>query len=64
METSFLNDECFEEDWKRCKIPKLIKDAENLNKVKKFLKNIYGRGLRDCYKYYAGKEPICDIYCI
>ena len=48
--------EIFEIDWSCCKIPKLIKDQEELEKVKAFLKSKY-KYFREAYKFLGGISP-------
>ena len=48
--------QCFEYDWSCCKIPKLIKNEEELEEVKSFLKSKY-KCFREVYKYFAGISP-------
>ena len=54
-------DKCFEEDWKHCRIEKLIKDQDEKIEVKYFFKSKY-KQIKDVYKFYAGKEPIDVIW--
>lgn len=54
---------CFEYDWSNCKIPKIIKNKEELEKIKAYLASIYGH-IRETYKYYAGISPCLYIPCI
>lgn len=48
---------CFENDWSRCKIPKIIKNEEELVKIKKILKENY-KVIREMYKYFSGFDTI------
>ena len=59
---TFLNT-CFEFDWECSKIPKIIKDYDELMKVKEYLKNIY-KHIRECYKYFAAISPNNGIFSI
>lgn len=54
---------CFKFDWEYGKIPKLVKKEEELNQVKDFFESNYRR-IKDCYKYYASKSPVGDIWAI
>jgi len=54
---------CFENDWMRCKIPKIVKDEEELAKTKKSLRKAY-KVIRELYKYYSAFEPCNGIPCI
>jgi len=33
--------ECFEFDWKHCKIPNMIRNEDDLNSVKEILRSVY-----------------------
>ena len=63
IDTNDLYMKCFEFDWSQCKIPKIIKDPNELFIVKKYLKSIY-KPIRETYKYYAGISPCGHIPCI
>lgn len=57
---SVLND-CFEFDWKHCRIPNLIKDPKDLESTKEYLRSNY-RVFRESYKTlssYSGSEIPC-----
>lgn len=54
---------CFEYDWARTKIPRIIKKEDELEKIRVFLKSIY-KPIREVYKYYAGVSPCGNIPCI
>lgn len=54
---------CFEFDWAMCKIPKLIKKEEELNKVKGFLQGKY-KYIKETYKHFATINPVMDIWAI
>lgn len=60
---SDLINKCFEYDWSYCKIPKIIKNEDELHKIKNYLKSIY-KPIRETYKYYAGISPCSNIPCI
>ena len=55
--------QCFEYDWAQCKIPRIIKNEEELLKVRNYLKSIY-KPIREVYKYYAGVSPCANVPCI
>jgi NLR family CARD domain-containing protein 3 len=54
---------CFEYDWARCKIPKLVKDPLELIKVKDIISKKYPI-LKEIYKYYSSLSPAGDIWSI
>eukprot|EP00359_Climacostomum_virens_P009598 CAMPEP_0204913250 /NCGR_PEP_ID=MMETSP1397-20131031/11196_1 /ASSEMBLY_ACC=CAM_ASM_000891 /TAXON_ID=49980 /ORGANISM="Climacostomum Climacostomum virens, Strain Stock W-24" /LENGTH=869 /DNA_ID=CAMNT_0052084449 /DNA_START=77 /DNA_END=2683 /DNA_ORIENTATION=- len=43
---------CFEFDWSCCKIPKIIKDGEELAKIKEILRHGY-KHIKESYKYFS-----------
>lgn len=60
--TKLLND-CFEKDWSRTKVNKIVKNEEELEKFKAYCRSIYWH-FREVYKYVAGSDPMGDIFCI
>lgn len=56
-------DECYEFDWESSKIPRIIKNEEELSACKEYLKSVY-KTIRETYKYYAGVEPAGNVWCI
>lgn len=63
-DTEGLLGKCFENDWGRCKIPKIVKDTEELRKIKQVLRAGY-KTVRETYKYYAAFDPTNDgVPCI
>ena len=54
---------CFEYDWECGKVPKIIKDADQLNDTKEFFREKY-KYIKDTYKFYATINPIQDIWAI
>jgi hypothetical protein len=58
-----LLNKCFEQDWEMTKIPRVIKNAEELQKVKSFLKMNY-RCIREIYKYYSAVSPTGQVFSI
>ena len=54
---------CFEFDWEMCKIPRIIKDSQQLSEIKAFLKKNY-KMLREIYKYYAAVSPAGNVFSI
>lgn len=51
-----LLNKCFELDWSRTKIPRLIKDEAERTAVKELLRKNY-RWFRESYKWVAGIDP-------
>lgn len=62
-DNSQLLNNCFETDWNRTKINKLIKNVEDLETFKTYCRSIY-KHFREVYKYVAGSDPMGDIFCI
>jgi hypothetical protein len=54
---------CFEFDFKCSKIPKFIKNEEDLLATKEVMHSHY-RAYKNCYKFYASMNPIQDIWCL
>lgn len=55
--------ECFELDWSRTKIGRLIKDDNERTAVKEILRPYY-RWFKDSYKWVASMDPQKDLFCI
>jgi len=62
-DTDDLIKRCFEFDWAMTKIPRVVKNGEDLQNVKKFLSENY-RQIRNTYKQYASMNPVSDIWAI
>ena len=56
-------DMCFELDWSRTKIDRLIKDVTTLNELKVITRKHY-RLFRESYKYITALDPQKDLFCI
>lgn len=54
---------CFENDWSRCKIPRIVKNADDLAQIKKSLRASY-RIIREMYKHFSAVEPSSSVPCI
>lgn len=63
QENEELTRKCFETDWNCSKIPKIIKNPEDLGKVKDFLASIY-KHMKEGYKYMSSLNPIGDVWSI
>lgn len=63
MDDENLLNRCFENDWMRCKIPKIIKNPEELAEAKKALRASY-KTIREMYKQFAAFEPSGGVPCI
>ena len=61
-EKKLLNS-CFEFDWDNTKIRKVVKNGDDLVKVKRFLKEKY-KNFRETYKYYSAVAPAGTIFSI
>lgn len=58
-----LIDQCFDIDWENTKCEKIIRGDGESDKVKAYIKGIYGH-MRETYKYYAGLSPLGRMPCI
>jgi hypothetical protein len=54
---------CFDFDWQFTKIEKLIKNEEQINLCKTFLRKNY-KYVREAYKHTSGELPIGRLPCI
>ena len=54
---------CFEIDWENTKIGKVVKNGDDIVKVKRFLKENY-KSFRETYKYYSAVAPAGLIFSI
>jgi len=62
-DTVKLLDNCFETDWARTKVEKIVKNEEERELFKNYCRSIY-RYFREVYKYVAGSDPMGDVFCI
>lgn len=60
--TKLLND-CFEKDWARTKVDRIVKDEEERERLKTYVRSIY-KWFREVYKFFSGSDPMNDIFCI
>ncbi len=63
IDTDELLRKCFEFDFKCSKIPRLVKNEEDLLATKETMHRHY-RAYKSCYKAYASMNPIGDIWCL
>jgi len=54
---------CFELDWSRTKVERLIKDDEQRAKLKEICRKNY-KYFRESYKYMAATDPQQNLLCI
>lgn len=63
----FDNDEllgkCFEYDWNKSKVTKIVKDQYELQKIKTYLSSKY-KIIKEIYKYYSSISPQGEIWSI
>ena len=59
---SLLNN-CFEKDWARTKVDRIVKNEEERDRLKAYIRSIY-KWFREMYKFTAGSDPMNDIFCI
>ena len=50
-------------DWGRSKMDRIVKNEEQLEQLKNYLRSIY-KYFREMYKYMAGVDPMKDLPCI
>ncbi|CAI2375065.1 unnamed protein product [Moneuplotes crassus] len=62
-DTPALLNKCFEFDWEMCKIPRIIKNPDELKLIRNYLKKNY-KHMRELYKYYSSVSPMGNIFCI
>ena len=62
-DTESLLDSCFEIDWGRTKIGRLVKEEETFNQLKAICKKHY-KFFRESYKYITALDPQKDLLCI
>lgn len=60
LDTDELLKKCFEEDWSKCRIPRIVKNAEDLQNVKEYLHSQY-KYYKACYKYLSAINPVKDV---
>jgi len=63
VDNAKIFDECFDFDWESGRIPNMIKNPDELHKIKAYLKSHY-RLMREWYRYYAGISPCGILPCI
>ena len=63
LDSPELLGKCFEYDWGKCKIPKLVKDSSELQRVKEAISKTYSV-LKEIYKYYSSINPAGEIWSI
>ena len=62
-DTVTLLNNCFEKDWSRTKVDRIVKNEEEREKLKTYMRGIY-KWIREVYKFIAGSDPMNDIFCI
>ena len=50
-------------DWGRSKMDRIVKNEEQLEQLKNYLRSIY-KYFREMYKYMAGVDPMKELPCI
>jgi len=59
-DTDPIRRQCFEQDWKSCKLEGLIKNGDDKAQLKTLLYKNY-KGFRETYKHYSGVNPIAGL---
>ena len=63
FDTNKVLNDCFEVDWNRTKVAKIVKNEEDRAEFKTYFRSIY-KYFREVYKYVSGSDPMGDIFCI
>jgi len=53
----------FEFDWKNSKITKILKNFEDQDPLKQYMRGIYSK-LRKVYKFYSSINPVGEVWSI
>lgn len=61
FETEEVTLKCFEEDWAKGKMTSFIKDEEDRNNLKEYLRTIYYL-MKECYKYNSSQCSIVNLW--
>ena len=62
-DTARLLNDCFEMDWNRTKVARIVKNDDEREDLKTYLRSIY-KYFREMYKFTSGSDPMNDIFCI
>lgn len=62
-DTDKLLTDCFETDWARTKVDKIVKNESERAELKVYCRSIY-KWFREVYKFVAGSDPMGDVFCI
>lgn len=63
LDSPELLGKCFDYDWGKCKVPRLIKDLNELEKIKTIIASRY-QVIKEIYKYYSSIAPAGEIWSI
>jgi len=63
FDSAMLLNDCFEIDWNRTKVHKIVKNEDDREEFKTYLRSVY-KYFREVYKFVAGSDPMGDIFCI
>ena len=63
IDTPKMLNDCFEVDWARTKVDKIVKDPEEREELKAYVRSVY-KHFREVYKFVAGSDPMGDVFCI
>ena len=58
-----LINQCFETDWARTKVDRIVKNEEERERFKTYCRSIY-KWFRDMYKFASGTDAMGDLFCI
>ena len=62
-DTAELLDNCFEKDWNRTRVARIVKNETDRAELKSYCRSIY-KHFREFYKFIAGSDPVNDVCCI
>ena len=62
-DTTRLLNQCFEQDWARTKVDRIVKNEEERDRFKTYFRSIY-KWFREVYKFASGSDAMGDIFCI
>ena len=62
-DTTRLLNQCFEMDWGRTKVSRIVKNEEERERFKTYFRSIY-KYFREVYKFTSGSDTMGDLFCI
>ena len=62
-DTAKLISDCYETDWNRSKVHRVVKDEKEREKKKTYMRSVF-KHFRNMYMFTAGQEPLSGVPCI